>query len=223
MGKKLSRHAHDDRDYRSGRYRKSNPCDACGKPVGTAYYTDEEVCGNTDGPGFFLCDRARCCKNRDLDTEGRRALYTAQRAINDAADRSVPVAENSERNAVKRAEFDAKRAAIRVALRATAGEPEPDSECAECGKRFWSADGHPTLALCRECWQPDAGIRCLEERIAKAAAMIARCAVTDGVHHKQWCLDQALRAMFTEEQYAAWVAEMAANPDRDPWDTGIAP
>jgi hypothetical protein len=113
MGKKLDRHAHDDRDYRSGRYRKSPACDGCGKPCGTNYFTDDEVCGSGDGPGFFLCDRARCCKKRDLDVEGRRALYTAQRAINDGADRPAPVAENAERDAAKRAEFEAKRAVVR--------------------------------------------------------------------------------------------------------------
>lgn len=30
-------------------------------------------------------------------------------------------------------------------------EEEPDAECSECGERFWSADGHPTLAICGEC------------------------------------------------------------------------
>ena len=127
MGKKLNRHAHDDRDYRSGKFRKSPACDGCGKPVGTNYFTDEDVCGGGDGPGFYLCDRVRCCQRRDLDVEGRRALYTAQRAINDAADRP--------------------------ALRSdTASDDVPDAECTGCGKRFWSADGHPTLALCKACW-----------------------------------------------------------------------
>ncbi len=205
MGKRLKRYQHDSRDNRNGQYRKSNPCDACGRSVGTAYYTDEEVCGNTDGPGFFLCDRVRCEKKRDLpDVEARRALYTAQRALNDAADRD---------------------AADRPALRSDTAPTDdiPDSGCAECGKRFWSADGHPTLALCRECWQPDAGIRCLEERIAKAAAVIAGYGMTDGAHHKQWCLDQVLRAMLTNEQYATLVARMNAHPDCASWDVGIAP
>ncbi len=80
---KLNRSAHNDREHRSGRYRKSPKCDGCGKPVGTNYFTDDEVCGASDGPGFFLCDRKRCVAKRDLDIEARRALYTAQRAIND--------------------------------------------------------------------------------------------------------------------------------------------
>jgi hypothetical protein len=30
-----------------------------------------------------------------------------------------------------------------------ADAPEPDVECSNCGARYWSADGHPTLALLR--------------------------------------------------------------------------
>lgn len=76
---------HDDRVVGGGKFKKSPPCDACGKPVGTDYMTDDEVVGNGDGPGFFLCDRKRCEAKRDaLDVAGRRALYTAQRAKNNA-------------------------------------------------------------------------------------------------------------------------------------------
>lgn len=87
----LKRHAHYDRDHSTGQYRKTAKCDACGKPVGTNYYTDDEVCGGSDGPGFYLCDRKRCMSKRDLPTvEARRALYTAQREANEAADRPRP-------------------------------------------------------------------------------------------------------------------------------------
>jgi len=76
---RLKRHRYDER--RKGRYIKSPQCDGCNKPVGTNYYTDDEVCQGSDGPGFFLCDRARCLKQRDLDdVEARRRLYTEQRA-----------------------------------------------------------------------------------------------------------------------------------------------
>ena len=27
----------------------------------------------------------------------------------------------------------------------------PDAECTVCGERFYSADGHPTLAICSDC------------------------------------------------------------------------
>jgi len=75
---------HDTRD-RSGRYAQSPACDACGKPVGVEYGTDNEVCGATDGPGFFLCHRARCAKKLEgLTVEERRTLYTAQRNKNRA-------------------------------------------------------------------------------------------------------------------------------------------
>lgn len=75
---------HTDRDT-GGRYRSSELCDACGKPVGTEYLTDDEVCGGGDGPGFFLCSRVRCCNKRDpLTVDQRRALYTERRALNQA-------------------------------------------------------------------------------------------------------------------------------------------
>ena len=77
------------RSARTGRYVKSTPCDACGKPVGEDYCTDDEVCGSTDGPGFYLCTRARCAKRRDaLDVEARRAFYTEQRKANAQAQAS---------------------------------------------------------------------------------------------------------------------------------------
>ena len=80
MSHKIERFAHQEREARSGRYAATTPCDACGKPVGTNYYTDGEVCGNGDGPGFYLCERLRCIARRtDLDVEQRRALYTRMR------------------------------------------------------------------------------------------------------------------------------------------------
>ena len=71
------------REARAGRYRPSMLCDACGQPVGERYYSDEEVCGGSDGPGFYLCRRTRCRTQREVMTaEERRALYAAQRAKN---------------------------------------------------------------------------------------------------------------------------------------------
>lgn len=77
----LERHQHDDRDN-AGRFTKTQPCDGCGKPVGTNYFTDDEVCQGGDGPGFFLCERKRCpaVKLQTSDVETRRAHYTATRA-----------------------------------------------------------------------------------------------------------------------------------------------
>lgn len=77
--KTLDRLAHRRRAA-DGKFRATPLCDACNKPVGTAYFTDDEVCGASDGPGFYLCERKRCLAARDLDVEGRRALYTAKRA-----------------------------------------------------------------------------------------------------------------------------------------------
>lgn len=66
-----------------GRYATSAPCDGCGKPCGTDPGTDDAVCGNGDGPGFFVCARNRCRKHRNsLGIAARAAHYTAQRERN---------------------------------------------------------------------------------------------------------------------------------------------
>ena len=69
----------------NGKYASAPKCDACGKPTNEAErYTDDEVCGGSDGPGFYLCHRKRCIAKRDVDLASRTALYTAQRAKNNA-------------------------------------------------------------------------------------------------------------------------------------------
>ena len=66
-----------------GRYAAGFLCDCCGKPAGTNPLVDYDVCGDSDGPGFFLCERKRCNAVREARTiEERRALYTAQRIKN---------------------------------------------------------------------------------------------------------------------------------------------
>lgn len=71
-----------ERARKGGQFVKSPACDCCGKPTGRDYCTDDEVCGGNDSPGFYLCSRVRCVAKREaLDVEGRRALYTAGRAL----------------------------------------------------------------------------------------------------------------------------------------------
>lgn len=74
-----------------GRYARETRCDACGRAITMrvdreSYATDSDVCGATDGPGFYLClDRPACdalIEGKSVDE--RRALYTAQRAKNEA-------------------------------------------------------------------------------------------------------------------------------------------
>lgn len=78
---KLPRRPHTDRAWKTGQYKKTPPCDGCCKPVGTAYFTDYEVCGDNDSPGFYLCDRPACMRKRTgLSIEERRKLYTSQRS-----------------------------------------------------------------------------------------------------------------------------------------------
>jgi hypothetical protein len=73
---------------RDGRYATKIPCDACGKPVTGEHCTDDAVCDGGDGPGFYLCSRKRCNDRIPDGLEERRAYYTAQRALNDAAARA---------------------------------------------------------------------------------------------------------------------------------------
>lgn len=75
-----------------GRFRSSVACDACGRGVGSLnddsseWYTDNEVCGCGDGPGFYLCARASCRKRyAHMDVEERRVFFTLQREKNEAA------------------------------------------------------------------------------------------------------------------------------------------
>jgi len=76
--KKRQKPRHTDRDDKSGKYKTGLLCDACNKPTGTAYHTDDEVCGTSDGPGFTLCDRARCrASYAGMDVEARRTMFTA--------------------------------------------------------------------------------------------------------------------------------------------------
>lgn len=78
---------HDARERRGGRFAPSQACDACGKPCGTEYGTDDEVCAGGDGPGFYLCSRLRCARRRGGTVEERRAHYAAQRERNREAGR----------------------------------------------------------------------------------------------------------------------------------------
>ena len=66
-----------------------------------------------------------------------------------------------------------------------------------------------------------------QERIAidEALTLIFKYGGIDGSHHKQWVLDQVVRAL-TGEGYAAWVAEAKDGedgPETYDWDEGIAP
>lgn len=64
----------------------------------------------------------------------------------------------------------------------------------------------------------------LRKTPARAAREIAtRYGMIDGEHHKQWVIDQMLRAILTEEEYGQFRAEMDNDPDYDPWDVGIPP
>ena len=58
--------------------------------------------------------------------------------------------------------------------------------------------------------------------VNRALDVASRYAMVDGAHHKQWVIDQMLRAWLGDE-YDEWVARMNSDPDCTPWDIGIAP
>jgi hypothetical protein len=68
-------------------------------------------------------------------------------------------------------------------------------------------------------------IKTLDYKVKVALELIERFGGTDGAHHKQWLIDQILRAL-TGNDYVKWVAEWesgAHGPKTYFWDDGIAP
>ena len=64
-------------------------------------------------------------------------------------------------------------------------------------------------------------------RIKEALDIAYDFGSVDGAHHKQWVMDQMLRALLADD-YCEWVAEYEKPIDEDSddyyeWDTGIAP
>lgn len=51
-------------------------CDVCALPITGTHYTDDEVCGGSDDPGFYL--HRECWAKGTV--EERRSIYTAGRA-----------------------------------------------------------------------------------------------------------------------------------------------
>jgi hypothetical protein len=69
------RHYHDARDA-AGRYAHSSPCEACGKPAGANYYSDDETLASGSPYGLVLCGRKRCVARREkLSVQERIDLY----------------------------------------------------------------------------------------------------------------------------------------------------
>ena len=67
-----------------------------------------------------------------------------------------------------------------------------------------------------------------ELRITQALELVGRFGGIDGAHHKQWCLDQVVRALLGGDgaPYRTWVAsheDGEDGPQTYEWITGIAP
>ena len=60
-----------------------------------------------------------------------------------------------------------------------------------------------------------------KQRIEKALDIVNQYGGIDGAHHKQWVLDQVVRAL-TGDGYEQWVERHIGKGDYD-WDVGIAP
>ena len=64
-----------------------------------------------------------------------------------------------------------------------------------------------------------------EEKIEEALNTALLYAQIDGAHHKDWVIDQMVRAL-TGESYDAWVREYKDGedgPDTYDWSEGVAP
>lgn len=63
----------------------------------------------------------------------------------------------------------------------------------------------------------------LRGRITKALEVAGRYGGIDGGHHKQWVIDQMVRAL-TDGRYARWVEDYEGeNGEHGEWDVGITP
>jgi hypothetical protein len=69
-----------------------------------------------------------------------------------------------------------------------------------------------------------------QEKQNKIIDIITRFGDIDGVHHKQWILDQIVRILLTPDEYLKWKKEMKGEYDElndeyeyEDWDEGIAP
>jgi hypothetical protein len=58
------------------------------------------------------------------------------------------------------------------------------------------------------------------EAIAEAMAIAETCAMYQGEHHKQWVIDQMIRALLGAD-YEDWRVELATVEAE--WDEGVAP
>lgn len=61
----------------------------------------------------------------------------------------------------------------------------------------------------------------MTERTEIAVGLIGQYAGTGGAHHKQWLLDQVLRALLGDA-YENWIVEWEDHGQYE-WDEGIAP
>jgi hypothetical protein len=63
-----------------------------------------------------------------------------------------------------------------------------------------------------------------DARISEAVDLISTYGMFDGAHHKQWVLDQVVRALLGDPGYEEWVTAFN-DPDENycDWDTGVAP
>ena len=66
-----------------------------------------------------------------------------------------------------------------------------------------------------------------DARVNAAASIAMRYGMVDELHHKQWVIDQMLRAMLGEVVYAKWIEDCnndeVITAGHTPWDEGVAP
>lgn len=64
-----------------------------------------------------------------------------------------------------------------------------------------------------------------EDRIEAAIKVAEQYADIDGAHHKQWTINEMLRALMGKDGFTQWLAKVNAEGAEEygEWDLGIAP
>lgn len=135
----------------SGRFQSSTACDFCGRSCAGGHMSDTRVCGNSDGPGFFLCARASCRRARDkyeadhgIDALAER--YAEQRSKNDAVTREPRYAKPKPLGTRFQIRFSNTREGAIEFANSHGHEMSPwegnRSYCLRCGQDMHIAEGH---------------------------------------------------------------------------------
>jgi hypothetical protein len=96
---------------------------------------------------------------------------------------------------------------------------EPSSDGWYYNTAHWHTASNENIHRWADEWTEIPGDEDLKQRIKNAVEVIGAFGGHDGAHHKQWVLDQVVRALLSEAEYETWTNRI----DGGEWDKGIAP